>query len=61
MRLISSTSSNLTDLPEDLVVGNDAVVDEGENASDNYEGIYHDQFNIAVTFHILNNCKRTVE
>ena len=41
VRLISSASSNLSDLPEDLVVGNDDVVDESENVNtevDNFEG-----------------------
>ena len=45
VRLISSTSSNLSDLPEDLVVGNDDVVDESENLvteTDNFEGIFGD-------------------
>ena len=31
VRLISSTSSQLSDLPEDMVVGNDDVIDEAEN------------------------------
>ena len=42
VRLISSTSSNLSDLPEDLVIGNDDVVDESENVNsenDNFEGM----------------------
>ena len=42
VRLISSASSNLSDLPEDLVVGNDDVVDESENVNtetDNFEGM----------------------
>ena len=39
VRLISSTSSHLSDLPEDLVVGNDDVIDEGENVeTDGFEG-----------------------
>ena len=36
VRLISSTSSHLSDLPEDLVVGNDDVIDEAE--TDGFEG-----------------------
>ena len=40
VRLISSTSSQLSDLPEDLVVGNDDVVDEAENNNgDGFEGM----------------------
>ena len=39
VRLISSTSSHLSDLPEDLVVGNDDVIDEAENMeTDGFEG-----------------------
>ena len=44
VRLISSTSSQLSDLPEDMVVGNDDVVDEAEN-NDGFEGnFYFDTF-----------------
>ena len=39
VRLISSTSSQLSDLPEDMVVGNDDVIDEAEN-NDGFEGIF---------------------
>ena len=39
VRLISSTSSQLSDLPEDMVVGNDDVIDEAEN-NDGFEGNY---------------------
>ena len=37
VRLISNTSSQLSDLPEDMVVGNDDVIDEAEN-NDGFEG-----------------------
>ena len=37
VRLISSTSSQLSDLPEDMAVGNDDVIDEAET-NDGFEG-----------------------
>ena len=37
VRLISSTSSQLSDLPEDMAVGNDDVIDETET-NDGFEG-----------------------
>ena len=41
VRLISSTSSQLSDLPEDLAVGNDDVIDEAENNhGDGFEGMF---------------------
>ena len=47
VRLVSSTSSHLSDLPEDLVIGNDDVDDEADNSNaavDGFEGIFTAQF-----------------
>ena len=50
VRLISSTSSHLSDLPEDLVVGNDDVIDEAE--TDGFEGTIQ----IKSLTELLSNC-----
>ena len=52
LRLVSATSSNLSDLPEDFAIGNDDVVDETENsnnASENFEGIARSKTSILST------------
>ena len=53
VRLISSTSSHLSDLPEDLVVGNDDVIDEAE--TDGFEGTIQ----IKSLIELLSNCCRS--
>ena len=54
VRLISSTSSHLSDLPEDLVVGNDDVIDEAE--TDGFEGTIQIKSLIELLSNLLPKC-----
>ena len=57
VRLISSTSSQLSDLPEDMVVGNDDVIDEAEN-NDGFEGNFC--FNTFQLISYISHMKKTL-